>query len=62
VLNAEVVRLAVVMGLGLHCAIAPVLRFDRKQYFYPDLPKGYQISQYEQPIAQARPPDPSPIP
>eukprot|EP00208_Stichococcus_sp_RCC1054_P008073 CAMPEP_0206151886 /NCGR_PEP_ID=MMETSP1473-20131121/39047_1 /ASSEMBLY_ACC=CAM_ASM_001109 /TAXON_ID=1461547 /ORGANISM="Stichococcus sp, Strain RCC1054" /LENGTH=579 /DNA_ID=CAMNT_0053549437 /DNA_START=226 /DNA_END=1969 /DNA_ORIENTATION=- len=51
VVNDEMVRLAVTAGLGLNCAIAPQSKFDRKQYFYPDLPKGYQISQYDVPIA-----------
>ena len=50
VLNREAVRLAVAAGLALGCSIAPVSKFDRKQYFYPDLPKGYQISQFEEPI------------
>src|SRR5512133_2172579 len=49
-LNAEVVRLAVRTGLALGCAIQPKSVFARKNYFYPDLPKGYQISQYELPI------------
>jgi len=51
VVNEEMVRLAVTAGLALNCAIAPHSKFDRKQYFYPDLPKGYQISQYDVPIA-----------
>ena len=51
VVNEEAVRLAVTAGLGLNCAIAPQSKFDRKQYFYPDLPKGYQITQYDTPIA-----------
>lgn len=51
VVNREVVRLAVTAGLGLNCDIAPKSKFDRKQYFYPDLPKGYQITQHETPIA-----------
>src|SRR5512133_1418819 len=51
-LNAEVVRLAVRTGLALGCAIQPKSVFARKNYFYPDLPKGYQISQFELPICQ----------
>lgn len=51
VLNAEAVRLAVRAALALECHIAPVSIFSRKNYFYPDLPKGYQISQYDQPLA-----------
>ena len=49
-LNEGVLRKAVTAGLALGCAIAPLSKFDRKQYFYPDLPKGYQISQYDVPI------------
>ena len=52
VLNEKVVELAVTAGLALNCAIAPVSRFDRKNYFYPDLPKAYQISQLYLPIAR----------
>lgn len=51
VLNSEVVRKAVMGGLALCCNISLHSKFDRKQYFYPDLPKGYQISQYDEPIA-----------
>lgn len=51
VINQEVVRLAVTAGLALNCNIAPLSKFDRKQYFYPDLPKGYQITQQDTPIA-----------
>ncbi len=50
VLNARAVELAVRAGLGLHCEIARRSRWDRKHYFYPDLPKGYQISQLDQPL------------
>jgi aspartyl-tRNA(Asn)/glutamyl-tRNA(Gln) amidotransferase subunit B len=50
VLNAAAVDMAIQLGLALDAEIAPVSVFARKNYFYPDLPKGYQISQYEQPI------------
>jgi len=50
VLNREVVRMAVMFGLGVDAEIARRSVFARKNYFYPDLPKGYQISQYELPI------------
>lgn len=50
VLNAEAVRMAVKLGLAIGARIAPTSVFARKNYFYPDLPKGYQISQYELPI------------
>ena len=53
VLNRKVVEYAVLMALATGCRIAPESRFARKNYFYPDLPKGYQISQYELPIAEA---------
>jgi len=50
VLNAEAVRMAVKLGLAINAQVAPHSVFARKNYFYPDLPKGYQISQYELPI------------
>src|SRR5271167_3280272 len=50
VLNAEAVRMAVKFGLAIGATIARRSIFARKNYFYPDLPKGYQISQYEQPV------------
>ncbi|MDR1167514.1 MAG: Asp-tRNA(Asn)/Glu-tRNA(Gln) amidotransferase subunit GatB [Heliobacteriaceae bacterium] len=50
VLNREVVNMAILTGLALNCEIPAHCKFDRKQYFYPDLPKGYQISQYDEPI------------
>ena len=51
VLNGEVLGLAIRAGLALGCIIAEVSHFDRKHYFYPALPKGYQISQYDHPYA-----------
>ena len=50
VLNEEAVRMAIKFGLAIDADIASSCRFDRKNYFYPDLPKGYQISQLDQPI------------
>ncbi len=50
VLNAEAVRMAVMFGLAIGAEIHPYSVFDRKNYFYPDLPKGYQISQFAHPI------------
>ena len=52
VLNKKVVEYALRMALATHCEITRESRFARKNYFYPDLPKGYQISQYELPIAR----------
>lgn len=52
VINRTAVDMAVRAGLALNCTIAASNRFARKNYFYPDLPKGYQISQYESPICQ----------
>ena len=50
VLNEEVVHMAAMFGLAVNATVAPRSVFARKNYFYPDLPKGYQISQYELPI------------
>ena len=52
VLNEEVVRMAAMFGLAVNATVAPRSVFARKNYFYPDLPKGYQISQYELPIVE----------
>ena len=51
-LNRRAVELATVAALALHSEIAPISRMDRKHYFYPDLPKAYQISQAEHPIGK----------
>lgn len=53
VLNKEVVNFAILTGLALNCEIAKRSKFDRKQYFYPDLPKNYQISQYDMPVCKS---------
>ena len=52
VLNEKVIHLAILFGLSINAEIAPRSIFARKNYFYPDLPKGYQISQYELPIVK----------
>ena len=52
VLNEEVLASAVKLGLALNAKIAPYSKFDRKQYFYPDLPKNFQISQFDLPIVE----------
>src|SRR5947208_10653709 len=49
-MNQEALRMTVLMGLSLGCDIAAVSKFDRKNYFYPDMPKNYQISQYDMPL------------
>ncbi len=51
VLNEDVLRLAIMAGLALECKVHNITKFDRKHYFYPDLPKGYQISQFDMPYA-----------
>ena len=50
VMNEQAIDLAIRAGLAIDCSIPPMTKWDRKQYFYPDLPKGYQISQFDLPI------------
>ena len=50
VMNEQALRMTVLTGLMLGCDIAPISKFDRKNYFYPDMPKNYQISQYDMPL------------
>jgi len=50
VMNHEALRMTALTGLMLGCDIAPICKFDRKNYFYPDMPKNYQISQYDMPL------------
>src|SRR5204863_3642533 len=50
VMNRAAVEMAMMVGMALGCSVAQRTRWDRKGYFYPDLPKGYQISQYDQPL------------
>jgi aspartyl-tRNA(Asn)/glutamyl-tRNA(Gln) amidotransferase subunit B len=52
VLSRQAVELAIGAAVALHCRVNPFSRFARKNYFYPDLPKGYQISQYDQPLSE----------
>src|SRR5581483_1674852 len=52
VLSREAVELAIKASLALQCTVRGVSRFARKNYFYPDLPKGYQISMYDEPLSE----------
>lgn len=52
VMNRRAFELAIEVGLALNCEIVPATKWDRKQYYYPDLPKAYQISQYDLPYSQ----------
>ena len=50
VVNAKAIEYTIAIGLALNCSIAPYSRFARKNYFYPDMPKNFQTSQYDEPI------------
>ena len=52
VINRKAVEYGLRTALALHCAVPAISKFDRKNYSYPDLPQGYQISQYAQPVGQ----------
>ena len=52
VLNKQAVEFGVMLGIACNCSITEINLFDRKNYFYPDLPKGYQISQFNTPMCQ----------
>jgi aspartyl-tRNA(Asn)/glutamyl-tRNA(Gln) amidotransferase subunit B len=52
VMNAKALEMTALTGLMLNCKVADICKFDRKNYFYPDMPKNYQISQYDQPICE----------
>src|SRR3990167_1255805 len=52
VINIEAVKKVIMAGLALNCKIAEDTFFERKNYFYPDLPKGYQITQYQKPLCE----------
>jgi aspartyl-tRNA(Asn)/glutamyl-tRNA(Gln) amidotransferase subunit B len=52
VMNLEALKMTALTGLVLKCDIGPICKFDRKNYFYPDMPKNYQISQYDLPLCQ----------
>ena len=52
-INREAVKAVLKLGLALEAKVAETAKFDRKNYFYPDLPKGYQISQYDRPLVES---------